>query len=140
MFCIRRTNQLAAETHATASFATAKRQVEQDMSEDTRDWAALLTQLLHQLDSEDALGAQGQETVTLYQQSVGRLSRMDALQQQAMAKANQARRNAQRQAVLAALNRVHDGSFGMCAECDEPIAPARLRLNPTVLTCINCAS
>ena len=42
---------------------------------------------LNQLALEDEKNKTASETVTLDQQSVGRLSRMDALQQQAMAKA-----------------------------------------------------
>ena len=42
---------------------------------------------LADLAAQDDLGAEGQKTVILDQQSVGRLSRMDALQGQAMAQA-----------------------------------------------------
>ena len=91
------------------------------------------------LDGEDALGREGQKTVTLDQQSVGRLSRMDALQQQAMAKATHARRGQARQRILAALARMNEGEFGYCADCGEEIAATRLELDPTVPTCVNCA-
>lgn len=91
------------------------------------------------LDSEDALGRDAQKTVTLDQQSVGRLSRMDALQQQAMAKATQARRGQQRQRLLAALARLDEGEFGYCTDCGEDIPTKRLNLDPTVRTCVNCA-
>jgi DnaK suppressor protein len=62
-----------------------------------------------------ALRAQSGETrdtrrpVELDQQSVGRLSRMDAMQQQAMAAALEARRGARRRAITAALARMDDG-------------------------------
>ena len=49
----------------------------------------LIAQMLAELDREDARGQDGQSVVTLDQQAVGRLSRMDALQSQAMAKAQQ---------------------------------------------------
>lgn len=91
------------------------------------------------LDAEDALGAEGQKTVELDQQSVGRLSRMDALQGQAMAKATQARRAASRTRIKAALARMDEGEFGYCIDCGEEIAPKRLELDPTVPTCITCA-
>jgi RNA polymerase-binding protein DksA len=38
-----------------------------------------------------------------------------------------------------ALDRVSAGTFGICAECDEPIAPERLEARPTATTCIDCA-
>ncbi len=92
------------------------------------------------LDAEDALGAAGQKTVELDQTSVGRLSRMDALQGQAMAKATGARRAQRRRRIAATFARMADGAFGDCTECGEEIAPARLELDPTVPTCIGCAA
>jgi len=91
------------------------------------------------LDGEDDLGRDNQKTVTLDQQSVGRLSRMDAMQQQAMAKATQARRGQMRRKINAALARMDEGEFGYCAECGEDIPAKRLQLDPTVPTCVNCA-
>lgn len=92
------------------------------------------------LDEEDALGRAGQKVVTLDQQSVGRLSRMDALQGQAMARATQARRVATRARIAAAFARMAEGEYGFCSECGEEIAPRRLALDPAVATCIACAS
>lgn len=84
--------------------------------------------------SEDA-----RAVVTLDQQSVGRLSRMDALQGQAMAQEQDRRREAELARVEAALKRVASGDYGFCISCDEPIAEKRLRLDPAVPTCIDCA-
>jgi DnaK suppressor protein len=95
---------------------------------------------LEALGAEDALGAEGQKTVELDQTSVGRLSRMDALQGQAMAKATSARRAARRQRIAAAFQRMDEGEFGYCTDCGERIAPARLDLDPTAPTCITCAA
>lgn len=92
------------------------------------------------LDAEDALGAPGKKTVELDQTSVGRLSRMDAMQGQAMAKATGARRAQRRQRIAAAFRRMDSGEFGYCTECGEEIAPARLDLDPTTPTCIGCAT
>ena len=100
----------------------------------------LIAGKLWDLDGEDARGRDGQAVVTLDQQSVGRLSRMDALQSQAMAKAGQARRDGQRRALIAALDRIGTGDYGYCNDCGEIIAPARLRLDPTATRCIDCAS
>ena len=65
-----------------------------------------LNVVLLALDHDGSLGQTSQKTVTLDQQSVGRLSRMDAMQQQAMAKANQARQGQMRQRIQAALARM----------------------------------
>lgn len=99
----------------------------------------LIQKRLAELDDEDRLGKEGQSVVTLDQQSVGRLSRMDALQSQAMAKATQQRRDGERSGLVAALARLDDGEFGYCEDCGDDIARKRLELNPTVTRCINCA-
>jgi DnaK suppressor protein len=80
------------------------------------------------------------EVVELDQTRTGRLSRIDALQLQAMAKAGQARSQQQLQRIEAALQRLERGTYGECLDCGEPIAPARLEANPTVSLCVSCAS
>lgn len=99
----------------------------------------LLEEELKTLDGEDTLGADDQKTVTLDQQSVGRLSRMDAMQRQAMAQATARRRAGRRVRIVAALKRLEDGEFGYCQECGEDIPAARITLDPTVMTCLPCA-
>ncbi|RSK33661.1 TraR/DksA family transcriptional regulator [Rhodovulum iodosum] len=99
----------------------------------------MLEQMLRDLEQDSLRGAEGTETVILDQQSVGRLSRMDALQQQAMAKATQARRAGQATRIRAALARIEEGEFGYCTECGDEIAHGRLDLDPTTPTCISCA-
>ncbi len=99
----------------------------------------ILIDALADLDRQDARGQEGQRTVTLDQQSVGRLSRMDAMQQQAMARATQNRRDQQKQRIHAALARIDEGEFGYCQTCGEEIPRARLDLDPTVPTCVACA-
>lgn len=78
-------------------------------------------------------------TVHLDQQSVGRLSRMDALQSQALAKAGKERAEHQLRLIEAALMRIKKDEFGECMECGEPINPKRLKIDPTCLYCIDCA-
>lgn len=102
-------------------------------------WAARLREALEKLDAEAALGRDDRSTVTLDQQSVGRLSRMDAMQRQAMAKATERRRETERRRILAALDRIADGEFGFCTECGERITQKRLEVDPTAPTCLSCA-
>jgi len=78
--------------------------------------------------------------VELDQTKVGRLSRMDAIQAQAMAQASVDRRDQMLRRIEAALKRVENDEYGFCQECDEPIAPKRLEFDPTVTLCITCAS
>src|SRR2546430_11157319 len=40
--------------------------------------------------------------------------------------------------ITAALERLDAGEYGICSECGEEIAPARLRVMPEVLTCVRC--
>lgn len=95
---------------------------------------------LAELAEEDALGRDGQSTVTLDQQSVGRLSRQDALLSQSMAKATQARRDIEAMRLRQALERLNCDDFGHCEDCGEEIAPKRLVFDPSVTRCISCAS
>jgi DnaK suppressor protein len=78
-------------------------------------------------------------TVELDQARVGRLSRMDALQQQAMARATRQRSALELQRIEAALVRIRTGDFGYCLKCGEDIAEKRLKFDPGVLNCITCA-
>lgn len=80
------------------------------------------------------------EIVELDQSKVGRLSRMDAMLAQAMAKASAQRRGEALQRIAAALKRIDNDEYGFCLECDEPIDPKRLEFDPTVTHCIDCAS
>lgn len=79
-------------------------------------------------------------TVELDQQSVGRLSRMDALQRQAMAEASERARAIELHKVNAALQRIDDGEYGYCLACGEEIAAKRLAVNPAASHCIKCAN
>lgn len=107
---------------------------------DLARYAAQIEQLLHRLSEDNELGREGQAVVSLDQQSVGRLSRMDALQNQAMAKAQQQLRDQQKQRLLAALRRIDEDEFGYCVDCGDEIAAKRLELDPAVIKCINCAN
>ena len=87
--------------------------------------------------SEGSAGAR--ETVALDQQSVGRLSRMDAIQQQAMAQATERQRLVEISRIGNALNRLDEGEYGTCAECGEEIGEKRLQVDPAATHCVRCA-
>lgn len=99
---------------------------------------AILERLLHSLDDEQRLATQNARTVTLDQTSVGRLSRMDAMQQQAMAQASLQRLALQRRRVEAALDRVRHGTYGRCCECDREVGLERLLSDPAAPFCMDC--
>lgn len=77
--------------------------------------------------------------VELDQTRVGRLSRMDALQNQAMAQETERRRQQELMHIDEALSRLANGTYGDCLECDEPIAEKRLAFDPSARLCIGCA-
>ena len=107
------------------------------------DLAVLREKLLarrEELLAEDAMSAEGRAPVTLEQDSVGRLSRIDAMQLQEMGLAQARRRKSERAAIDTALQRMKDGEYGYCLKCGEDIAPARLEHSPSVTTCITCAN
>lgn len=99
-----------------------------------------LLKMKAELEAAVAAGEESAAVVELDQSKVGRLSRMDAMQAQAMAKASSQRRAAILRSIDAALRRIDDGSYGLCIDCEEPINPRRLEFDPTVLRCVDCAS
>jgi len=98
----------------------------------------LIEQQLEELTTGDVLGQSAQKAVELDLQSVGRLSRMDVLQSQAMAQAQQRRRDTHKQTLQAALRRLAEDEFGYCMECGEEIEEARLLANPAVQKFVAC--
>lgn len=104
--------------------------------------AQLKKRLLDRQEELKALDADGESwrgTVELDQQSVGRLSRMDAMQQQEMAQAEARRRTGDLARIDQALVRMEQDEYGWCAECGEPIAYKRLEIDPMAIHCIGCA-
>lgn len=77
--------------------------------------------------------------VELDQSSVGRLSRVDAMQRQAINIETQRRRETERARINLALSRVAEDEFGYCTNCGEPISFQRLELDPSTPNCIECA-
>lgn len=109
------------------------------MEDDTAVFSARLHAEARVLAATAARSASARAPVQLDQQSVGRLSRMDALQVQAMAKAEQVRRDTRLQRVKAALTRLDDGDYGDCLRCGEGIDDKRLDADPAATLCIACA-
>lgn len=86
-------------------------------------------------------GSQGAAgTVELDQTRLGRLSRMDAMQGQAVARASADRAARQLARLRAARQRMDDPDYGICPDCDQPIASGRLLANPAVIRCVDCAA
>ena len=105
--------------------AACKRQLEDTLQE--------LLQLNE--DTVDSVAA-----VTLDQSKVGRLSRIDALQGQAIAQEARRRRVRTIARSRAALQRIEIADYGDCDECGVAINPKRLEMDPAVALCIDCAT
>ena len=101
---------------------------------------ALLLELKEQLLTtlNDNIGAA--ETVELDQAMVGRLSRMDAMQHQEMAKAQKRRAKERLVQVENRLRQFDEGETDStaCTDCLEPIPWARLRALPDADLCVPC--
>ncbi|HSH27863.1 MAG TPA: TraR/DksA C4-type zinc finger protein [Wenzhouxiangella sp.] len=105
-----------------------------------QDFEHLIRQRIAELEDLAESSQEATATVELDQARQGRLSRMDALQGQAMAKDAERRRVAQLRRLEAALGRVERDEFGECMECGEMIAEARVRADPATTLCVDCAS
>ena len=103
-------------------------------------YRAVIEEELAQLQALTDAGGADRSPVALDQQSIGRVSRVDSLQVQAMAHASERRRKARRSQLVEALKRLDAGEFGWCAECGEAIAGKRLDIDPAVTRCVECVS
>jgi DnaK suppressor protein len=72
--------------------------------------------------------------------AIGRLSRMEAINDQNMLQANLRSTEARVARLKQTLAQIDEEDFGLCAHCEEPIPFARLLLIPESKTCVQCAS
>jgi RNA polymerase-binding transcription factor len=98
-----------------------------------------LLALRDELQRAASAGADSADVVELDQARVGRLSRMDAMQAQAMSQASARRRDVTLNRIAAALLRLERGDYGYCLNCDDAIARKRLEFDPVATLCITCA-
>ncbi len=108
-----------------------------DLLEDIR---ADLEAQLAQLEKSMAVTEEAVRPVELDQQAVGRLSRMDSLQNQHMSQNLQEREQVRYAAIQAALRRIEEGSYGRCTACGSTLLPGRLMVMPEVEQCSGCSS
>lgn len=100
----------------------------------------LLNEAKTALETTSSSAEESRKAVELDQTKVGRLSRMDAIQQQAMDNAIEARRQNNLQRINAALHRLDEGEYGFCMKCGDEIAVERLKIDPATPLCASCAS
>lgn len=99
---------------------------------------ALLEELLTDLEPREAQLAESSSPVDL-DSPIGRLSRMDAMQNQEMAKAGLTRIRQRLDRVRRALSRIDEPDFGRCEGCGEPIGFDRMEFEPESARCVRCA-
>jgi DnaK suppressor protein len=95
---------------------------------------------LARLDKTRESSREAAQPVALDQTSVGRVSRIDALQNQQMSKDLHSRSEARRAQIVDALERMDAGSYGRCARCGQEIPYGRLLVFPEARHCATCGA
>ena len=98
-----------------------------------------LERQLQRLERSMASTDEAARPVELDQQAVGRLSRMDSLQNQAMSRNIKEREQVRYAAIRGALQRMEEGTYGLCAGCGEEMEEGRLRIFPEAQRCPACS-
>ncbi len=106
---------------------------------DVKRMQALLADELATLTETLEASLESAKGTALDQARIGRLSRMDALQSQAMAQGANRRLAEDITAIRAALERIERGTYGICAGCDREIDLMRLEVYPATERCLPCA-
>ena len=75
------------------------------------------------------------EIVELDQSAVGRLSRMDSLQNQSLAQGLRERETVSLALIQEAIRRLDAGTYGVCTDCGAEVDFGRLSVFPEAATC-----
>jgi len=97
-----------------------------------------LESLIEELQEALAGTAEAARPVELDQPAIGRVSRIDAIQQQKMTEANRQAQQSRLQLARSALRRFEEDEYGDCQACGDEIGDARLTARPESLFCIGC--
>ena len=109
-------------------------------NEQRKELTARLLERRAELEGTAGTTDEAAAVVKLDQSRMGRLSRMDALQSQALSVEMRRRNAGELAAIGAALERMGDGSYGLCLRCEEEIGLPRLRAKAVATLCIECAN
>ncbi|MEQ8329316.1 MAG: hypothetical protein RH859_02510 [Longimicrobiales bacterium] len=99
---------------------------------------SVLERQLGRLEKSMKLSDEASRPVELDQTAVGRLSRMDSLQNQSMARNLAEREQVRLALIVGALRRIDAGTYGGCSECEGPVPFERLLIFPETATCQGC--
>ena len=100
---------------------------------------ALIHERLFALEGAAESKREHSRPVELDQTRVGRLSRQDALQAQAMSAAALERDRIAVARLKSAFTKINEGEYGWCEDCGGEIPVARLEIDPTADYCVSCA-
>ena len=100
---------------------------------------ALIAQSCLELEELLARSSESSKPVAL-DEPIGRLSRMDAMQQQQMAVASRQNQTRRLQLLRNALQALESDNYGDCRHCEEPIGYQRLKVRPETPFCLACQS
>jgi DnaK suppressor protein len=116
----------------------AAEEVEDLTSAQVEDQRSALDQLKLDLNAQLAASAASAKPVELDQTAVGRVSRVDSMQRQAMAQATRQAMMVQLRQCDAALQAIERGEYGSCRMCEEPVGIKRLMVKPEAPFCLEC--
>jgi len=71
--------------------------------------------------------------------SLGRISRMDAINNKSVMEASLRNKISKRNKLKFALTQIDNPGFGLCINCQKPINPKRLMFMPESTKCVRCA-
>lgn len=98
----------------------------------------LLLQSQDELEQQMSIGKTAAGVVKLDQTTVGRVSRVDAMQQQSMAVSTREMASQRLKKVKLALKNLDKDCYGYCERCDEEIPLKRLLAQPEANLCLMC--
>lgn len=98
-----------------------------------------LDRQLRRLERSMAVTETAMEPVKLDQTAVGRLSRIDSLQNQGLTRNLQEREKVKLAHIQEAFGRIEEGTYGLCVSCGGPIPFERLYVMPETPTCAACS-
>ncbi len=97
-----------------------------------------LIELREELRAALAISSTSAAPVELDQAAMGRVSRIDAIQQQKMIEAGREGQQHRLAQVEKTLLRIDDEDFGLCSDCEEAIDHRRLLARPESRLCVSC--
>jgi DnaK suppressor protein len=101
------------------------------------DLEILAGEELERLEAEDLEAADSLEVVSP-DNAIGRLSRLDSMQMQEVAKEASRQRGMRIHRLREALSKMDRGNYGLCTACSEWIDFERLKAGPETLKCSAC--